>query len=89
MWCWAYIGFETKRADDFLGWAPDFPAEATGEAITAWLTGHRYREAAQADLPGDRAFPRDFVEQFVPEWFLLIERAVAHARRQMKPQGRP
>jgi len=59
-------------------WAPDFPAEAAGNAIQAWLG-----PGEGADKSGPKrkvrkrlAFPKEFVEKEVPEWAEKIERMV-------------
>jgi len=48
---------------DVLGWAPDFPAEAAGQAIETLL---------KATPPEDRSHTRDrikaFLEEWAPEW---------------------
>lgn len=54
-----------KEGDEFLGWAPDFPDEAAADAVTAWRDALKERS-------GTLPFPRDFVEEFVPEWISLM-----------------
>jgi hypothetical protein len=56
---------QRARRGDVLEWAPDFPAEFAAEAVRVWLTTRRPRKAERV---GRRVFPRDFIEQYVPEW---------------------
>jgi hypothetical protein len=63
------------KGSDLAEWAPDFPAEAACEAITAWRGGRRAKKRARGRQRREgRAFPRDFVEHFVPEWRAMIAR---------------
>ena len=53
-----------ETEDEFLGWAPDFPADKAGHVLADWIAG------------GKRpAFPRDFVKQYLPEWPRICEKA--------------
>ena len=64
----------TAGDDHVVGWAPEFPAEHAGWTVDIWRAGGNERKAAATSTAGKRpAFPRDFVEQFVPEWTWLIE----------------
>jgi hypothetical protein len=67
--------FRNESGDDFLGWAPDFPAEAAGEAVADWVSG--IRQGSSGKLRGkDRAFLLlEFVEQHVPAWQWINEKA--------------
>ncbi len=53
--------------DDVLGWAEDFPAEAAGNALSAWMGDGK---PASGRRPGsDRALLfRAFANEHVPEW---------------------
>jgi hypothetical protein len=59
-------------------WAPDFPSEAAGDAIDAWLLpGPRKKTDRIGPKTKDRkrlAFPQEFVNREVPEWREMIER---------------
>jgi hypothetical protein len=64
-------------------WAPDFPAEAAGNAIDAWLAPG---PAKRASMSGPRrkarkrsAFPQEFVEE-VSEWGEMITRIVGRRK---------
>jgi len=60
---------------EFLDWAPDFPAEAAGDAVTEWLT--EARKGAR-DPKGQRnriALLQEFVEVHVPEWEWISKQA--------------
>src|SRR6202041_1466010 len=62
-----------SQEGDVLGWSPDFPVEAAGNALDLW-----YRAA---DKPKNRerggtkraSFPPDFLSQ-IPEWVPMLER---------------
>jgi len=62
-----------REGGDVLGWAPDFPGEAAGNALELWYTG--------ADDPKNRrrggrrrpSLPPDFLS-LVPKWVPMIER---------------
>jgi hypothetical protein len=73
--------------NDVLGWSPDFLPEGASEAVVVWYTGSRYRDSGNKSTPCGLPFPKDFVEQFVPEWASLIERTIAQAARR-SDQGR-
>jgi hypothetical protein len=61
-----------REGGDVLGWAPDFPAEAAGNALEVWYT--------RADRPRSRdtrrkkraPLPSDFLSM-VPKWTSMIE----------------
>lgn len=59
---------------EFLGWAPDFPAEAASDAVAAWSASatKTKKGAGKRGLRKRPAFPQDFVNEFVPEWNSLI-----------------
>jgi hypothetical protein len=62
-------------------WAPDFPAEAAGNAIATWLgPGKGKRPDGSGPKRKERKrppFPREFVEKKVPEWAEMIERVLS------------
>ena len=65
-------------------WAPDFPAEAAGDAIDVWLAPG---PAKRASMSGPRrkarkrpAFPQEFVEE-VSEWGEMIKRMVERSKK--------
>ena len=65
--------------------APDFPAEAAGNAIDVWLAPGP-REKADRSWPKRKerkrpAFPQEFVDREVPEWAEMIERMVKRSKR--------
>ena len=61
------------QGDDVLQWAPDFPAQAGANAVTTWCNGGN-KKTAERGYPKQRAFPPDFVKEFIPEWEDLIDR---------------
>lgn len=54
--------------NDVLGWAPDFPGEAAGNAFRAWS------HAVRAGESGSRRLPHGFVAEHIPEWQWTAER---------------
>ncbi|MBI3698610.1 MAG: hypothetical protein HY238_27685 [Acidobacteria bacterium] len=71
-----------KEGDDLLAWAPDFPAEAAGNAIVTWLRGASGQPRGKRASHERQAFPQDFVDEFVPEWRSLVASALKEADRQ-------
>ena len=65
-------------------WAPDFPAEAAGNAIDAWLApgpkGKADRSGPKLKERKRPAFPQKFVDKEVPEWSEMIERMVGRSK---------
>lgn len=62
-----------RTADEFLGWAPDFPAEAATNALQCWLCGGGRKPADKSATTKRRVFPRDFIGVHVPEWREMLE----------------
>jgi len=60
-------------ADEFLGWAPDFPNEATANALECWLSGCGRKPSAQSVATKRCVFPQDFIGAPVPEWREMLE----------------
>jgi hypothetical protein len=50
--------------DEFLGWAADFPSDQAGVVLADWRSGAK-----------GAAFPRDFVEEYLPEWSWICQKA--------------
>ena len=61
-------------SDGLLAWAPDFPAETAGHAVETLIRACPARDRAAAR---DRLV--EAVEQRVPEWEWIIERATTEA----------
>jgi len=62
-----------REGGDVLGWAPDFPSEAAGNALEFWHAGvdePKSREVRQKTRP---PLPQDFLTM-VPKWIPMIER---------------
>ena len=62
-----------REGGDVLGWAPDFPAEAAGNALEIWSTGaddHQSRGTQRKKRP---PLPPDFLSM-IPKWIPLIAR---------------
>lgn len=66
---------ENAKGGDLLRYAPDFPADAAGDAIATWRRGRGTKKPAGGRRrPDGPAFPRDFVDRFVPDWGAMIAR---------------
>jgi hypothetical protein len=63
-----------EQGGDVLQWAPDFPAETAAQAVATWRDGGD-KKTAEKGRRERRIFPPDFVNEFVPEWKALIDRA--------------
>jgi len=68
---------EHGKEGELAQWAPDFPAEAAGNALQTWLTGDSLGKVPRRK---GLAFPQDFVERFVPEWRDMIVRLSSRKR---------
>jgi len=68
---------EHGKSEGLLEYAADFPAEAAGNAIQTWLTGDLLGKTPRRK---GLEFPREFIEQFLPEWRDMIERIVSCKR---------
>lgn len=67
-----------EKGSEFLGWAPDFPDETAVFVIETWCVGgDSKRTVARTSLQRRRAFPQEFVVEFVPEWDSLIARTLS------------
>lgn len=62
---------DQRKAGELVEWAWDFPAEAAAGAIRTWSTGDCGKKRARRKA---LAFPREFVDRFVPGWREMIER---------------
>src|SRR5256886_16286660 len=68
-----------REGGDVLGWAPDFPAEAAGNALEFWHAGAgvpKSREVVQKTRP---PLPQDFLSM-VPKWIPMIERILKETK---------
>lgn len=74
---------EHGKGGGVLEWAPDFPAEAAGNALEVWSRGgDRVRKSARRPVSRrPRSFAREFVDQVVPEWAEMISRILSRKRR--------
>lgn len=74
---------EHGKGGRILEWAPDFPAEAAGNAVEVWYRGgDRVKKCARRTVSrGHRGFPQEFVNQVVPEWAEMISRILSRKRR--------
>ncbi len=65
-----------RDADEFMGWAPDFPEEHAAWVVGVWRAAGDEEKAARQIRPlagKGPLLPKDFVDQFVPEWTWLLE----------------
>lgn len=73
---------DRSKDADLLEWAPDFAAEAAGDAVEIWLRGGGGREMAAKSARARKreGFPEDFIARFVPEWADMFTRAQSKSR---------
>ncbi len=62
-----------REGGDVLGWAPDFPAEAAGNALEVWYSGTDTPQRGETQGKKRTPLPPDFLNR-VPQWIPLIER---------------
>ena len=62
-----------REGGDVLGWAPDFPAEAVGNALEVWYTGTDDPKSRDTRRKKRPPLPPDFLSM-VPKWIPMIER---------------
>ena len=62
-----------RAGGDVLGWAPDFPGEAAGNALEVWYTGTDDPKSPEAREKKRPPLPPDFLS-LVPKWIPMIER---------------
>lgn len=60
-------------ADEFLGWASDFPAEAAGGAVASWISGAGPKAA---EATGQRLVFEDFIQNHAAEWREMLGRVL-------------
>ncbi len=62
---------------DVLGWSPDFPAEAAGNALEVWMSpaGAKGKGARAKTKP--RQFPPGFAKEHLPDWGWVLKAGVA------------
>jgi hypothetical protein len=64
---------EKEGGGDLVQYAPEFPGETAACALEIWRDG--------AARPGKRTvFPKEFIEQFVPDWDAMIVRVCSKTR---------
>jgi hypothetical protein len=62
-----------REGGDVLGWAPDFPGEAAGNALEIWYTGTDDPKSGDLRQKERPPLPLDFLN-LVPQWIPMIER---------------
>ena len=62
-----------RAGGDVLGWAPDFPGEAAGNALEVWYTGTDDPKSRDTRRKKRPPLPPDFLN-LVPKWIPMIER---------------
>lgn len=68
-----------RAGSDVLGWAPDFPAEAAGNALGVWYAGGddpKNRKRGESKHP---SLPPDFLS-LIPKWVPMIERVAKETK---------
>ena len=65
---------EEEEDEGVLAWDPDFPAEAMGVTLERWIRGGPGRRVPKKlEDPQRPPFPKDFLDEHVPEWAWRIE----------------
>ena len=62
-----------REGGDVLGWAPDFPAEAAGNALEFWHAGADEQKSRDIRRKTRPPLPQDVLIR-VPKWIPMIER---------------
>lgn len=62
-----------RQGGDVLGWSPDFPAEAAGNALELWYTSADNPKNRERGVEKRPALPPDFLN-LVPKWVPMMER---------------
>ena len=68
-----------REGGDVLGWAPDFPGEAAGNALEVWYRGAGDPKKREHGRGKRAALPPDFLS-LVPKWIPMIERVTKETR---------
>jgi len=80
---------EQAKAGGLLEWAPDFPAEAAGDAIETWCKEAGKRKVAGGGPRRIRPpFPQEFTDRLVPKWREMIARTLPDQARQARGRVR-
>jgi len=64
-----------REGGDVLGWAPDFPAEAAGNALEFWHAGGDDPKSRDIRRKTHPPLPQDFLSM-VPKWIPMIKRVL-------------
>ena len=62
-----------ETGDEFLGWAPDFAAEAAGNIVADWMAGGKQGTTNRRRGRDRTSLLREFVEKHAPEWQWISE----------------
>jgi hypothetical protein len=62
-----------RKEGDVLGWAPDFPAEAAGDALEIWRRGSEGSKHSGSKQKENPLFSADFLNM-IPKWIPVVER---------------
>jgi hypothetical protein len=68
-----------REGGDVLGWAPDFPAEAAGNALEFWHAGADEPQSRDIRRKTRPPLPQDFLSM-VPKWIPMIERILKETK---------
>lgn len=63
--------------NDVLGWSPDFPAEAAGNALKAWMAPAGAKGEGARAKRKPRQFPPGFVKEHLTDWEWLLKPGAA------------
>jgi len=65
-----------ESGDEFLSWAGDFLAEASGSAVDDWIGARRQGPTSGASKANRARQLREFVMEHVPDWQWISRKAV-------------
>jgi hypothetical protein len=68
-----------RKGGDVLGWAPDFPAEAAGNALKSWYVGADEPKSRDIRRKTRPPVPQDLLSM-VPKWIPMIERLLKETK---------
>jgi hypothetical protein len=68
-----------REGGDVLGWAPDFPAEAAGNALVSWYVGADEPKSRDIRRKTRPPIPQDLLSM-IPKWIPMIQRILKETK---------
>lgn len=68
-----------REGGEILGWAPDFPTEAAGNALASWYVGADEPKSRDIRLKTRPPLPQDLLSM-IPKWIPMIERILKETK---------